>query len=211
MKEKIFEYIKYNKGSVFKIAVVVLLLIVGLFVGMDKESSGEITVKSMETEVGGETLSSAALEVPSYIFVDISGAVKTPGVLKVEADTRVYQAIQMSGGLIKEADPTGINMAAKLEDEDKIYVPEINEIQPKGGASYEQASFSGKGEGNDMININKATNEQLQELTGVGPSTAGKIISYRESYGGFKTIEDIKNVSGIGEKTFAKFRDNICI
>ncbi|MBK5246116.1 MAG: helix-hairpin-helix domain-containing protein [Peptostreptococcaceae bacterium] len=212
MKVKIFEYIKYHKEYSVKILIIFCLVLFGLFICLGNDTSKEIVVeKNGVTAVTAEAviLTGAGIEDVNYIYVDISGAVNSPGVLKLEENMRVYQAIEMIGGLKADADVSGINMAAKLEDENKIYIPKvgekletaaINNLQSKTGIDH-----------NGKININTANSQQLQELSGVGPSTADKIIQYREEHGSYQIIEDIKNVSGIGDKTFAKFKDNICI
>lgn len=212
VKVKIFEYIKYHKEYSVKILIIFCLVLFGLFICLGNDTSKEIVVeKNGVTAVTAEAviLTGAGIEDVNYIYVDISGAVNSPGVLKLEENMRVYQAIEMIGGLKADADVSGINMAAKLEDENKIYIPKvgekletaaINNLQSKTGIDH-----------NGKININTANSQQLQELSGVGPSTADKIIQYREEHGSYQIIEDIKNVSGIGDKTFAKFKDNICI
>jgi len=209
VKEKIFEYIKYHKENAVKILIVVVVIIIGLFTCLGKDSAEDIVIEKNLLTAEAVVVTAGGIEVVNYIYVDISGAVVNPGVLKLEENTRVYQAIEISGGLKASADVSGINMAAKLKDENKIYIPEIgekletpvvNNLQPTSGI-----------DNNGLIDINKANSQQLQELSGVGPSTAEKIIQYRENNGSYLVIEDIKNVSGIGDKTFAKFKDKICI
>lgn len=209
MKDKIFEYVKYHKENTVKIVIIFCVVIFGLFICLGKNSSEEIVIEKPSATASAVLLTAAGIEDVNYIYVDISGAVMNPGVLKLEENTRVYQAIEISGGLKAGADVSGINMAAKLKDENKIYIPEIgekletpaiNNLQPMSGI-----------DNNGLIDINTANSQQLQELSGVGPSTAEKIIQYRENNGSYLVIEDIKNVSGIGDKTFDKFKDKICI
>ena len=209
MKDKIFEYVKYHKENTVKIVIIFCVVIFGLFICLGKDSSEEIVIEKPSATASAVLLTAAGIEDVNYIYVDLSGAVMNPGVLKLEENTRVYQAIEISGGLKAGADVSGINMAAKLKDENKIYIPEIgekletsaiNNLQPIPGI-----------DNNGLIDINTANSQQLQELSGVGPSTAEKIIQYRENNGSYLVIEDIKNVSGIGDKTFAKFKDKICI
>lgn len=163
--------------------------------------------------------------VAADIYVDIGGAVKVPQLAVLPQGSRVEDAIIAAGGLTEDADVSGINRAEFLEDGEKIYIPEL--VDDEGGAS---SGYSGTGSPSETgssassgsagsvsgtaggkININTADSAQLQQLSGVGPATAQKIIDYRTSNGRFRTIEDIKNVSGIGDKTFEKLKDYITI
>ncbi|MDO4869600.1 MAG: helix-hairpin-helix domain-containing protein [Bacillota bacterium] len=153
--------------------------------------------------------------VSGTIFVDIGGAVQSPMLAELPQGSRVEDAITAAGGLTEEADISSVNRAEFLEDGQKIYIPEK---LPEGEAGAAQDTVGAAGyvpsaaAGTDgKININTADSTQLQELNGVGPATAQKIIDYRTSNGRFQSIEDIKNVSGIGDKTFDKLKDNITI
>lgn len=209
MKDKIVEYIKYHKEHVIKTVIILSVIIFGLFISIGKESPEEIIVEKNSVATEAIVLTSTGIQVINYIFVDLSGAVNNPTVLKLEEDTRVYQAIEMAGGLKPNADISGVNMAAKLKDENKIYIPEFGETAVAAPAN-NLNQIAGI-DNNGKININTANSQQLQELSGVGPSTAEKIIQHREEHGSYLNIEDITKVSGIGDKTFAKFKDKICI
>ena len=146
------------------------------------------------------------------IFVDIGGAVKNPMLAELPDGSRVDDAIQAAGGLRQEADMTNVNRAEFLVDGQKIFIPSLaldedgNLIEGASQAGSYSASEAGA---SDKVNINTADSTQLQTLSGVGPATAQKIIDYRQSNGSFSSIEDIKNVSGIGDKTFEKLKDHI--
>jgi len=209
LKAKLFEYVKYNKETVAKILIVFVVVLIGIFFYQEDNPTKEISIENNLVSQEAIALTGTGIQEVKYIYVDIAGAVKKPGVLKLEEDTRIYQAIEISGGLMAEADVSTINMAAKLKDENKIYIPEIGE---KLDISINNNSQSISGTGNNIqININTANSQELQELSGVGPSTAEKIIEYRELHGSFQKIEEIMNVSGIGVKTFDKFKDKIYI
>ena len=201
---KIQDYIKDNREILLKVAAAALLVAAAFFVfvftGDEEESLAE------ETNVVSESESKTTM-----IMVDIGGAVNDPMVAELEEGSRVEDAINAAGGVTEEADLTEINRAAFLEDGDKILIPEKQEVAlndisnaTDGSAKGGYTSYS-----DGKININTAGSEELQTLDGVGPVTAEKIIDYRESNGRFKDIEDIKNVSGIGEKTFEKLKDDI--
>ena len=151
------------------------------------------------------------VEVLSNLVIDVKGAVTAPGVYEMEPGDRIHHVISKAGGLTKEANELIINLAAPLEDGMVIYVPKQGEEQAMPalvqGNSTNPSSQSSEG----VVNINQATLEQLQTLTGIGPSKAEAILSYREEKGLFKSIDDIKNVSGIGEKTFEKLKEEITI
>ncbi|MDR1797905.1 MAG: helix-hairpin-helix domain-containing protein [Clostridiales Family XIII bacterium] len=160
---------------------------------------------------------------PAFVFVDVGGAVNNPGVLAMPAGSRIVDAITAAGGLAEDADVSALNQAVVLRDSDKVYVPTAAEAQ-QGGAlpqsvgtgtaaagSAANAASSGADGSQGLVNINTAGSEALQQLNGVGPATAQKIIAYRETYGAFSKPEDLMGVSGIGEKTFAKLKDRICV
>ncbi|MGN9864575.1 helix-hairpin-helix domain-containing protein [Bacillus swezeyi] len=143
------------------------------------------------------------------IVVDLKGAVKQPGVYEMRAGDRVHHLLKKAGGTVKKAAEEQVNLAAVLQDGMVIYIPyEGEESAPIPSESGASAADGGAGE---MININTASSEELQEIPGVGPSKAEAIITYREENGPFQTIEDITNVSGIGEKSFEKIKSSISV
>ena len=135
----------------------------------------------------------------SYIYVDIKGEVNNPGVYKITSSTRLYQLIDLAGGLTDLADPLKVNMAITLRDQDMIYIPSIFDIDIVSPIEEED----------ELIDINRASKELLTTLPGIGEATAEAIITYREEVGYFDTIEDIMNVSGIGEATYNNIKDLI--
>lgn len=149
----------------------------------------------------------AEKEEPLILKVDIKGAVQKPGVYEFQQGDRVTDVIGMAGGLSEAADSTQVNMAQLVEDEMVVYIPiageETQAVQAVAGG------MNGGGKEGGLIDINKATLEELQELPGIGPSKAAAIIAKRDELGSFKTIEDLKLVSGIGDKTYEKLKDLI--
>ena len=123
----------------------------------------------------------------------------------MEEGTRLFQLIEKAGGLTENADIEGINRAETVLDGQKII------IYAKGQDDESKNSSTGAIDSSGKININSADIEQLQQIPGVGPVTADKIIQYRQDNGRFSSIDDIKNVSGIGEKTFEKLKDYITV
>ena len=149
----------------------------------------------------------AEKEEPSILKVDIKGAVQKPGVYEFKQGDRVTDVIGMAGGLSEAADSTQVNMAQLVEDEMVVYIPIVGEETQAVQAAAD--GMNGGGKEGALIDINKATLEELQELPGIGPSKAAAIIAKRDELGSFKTIEDLKLVSGIGEKTYEKLKDLI--
>ena len=171
---------------------------------------GSGDASSGKTSEGSSSKASAAAEV----YVDVDGAVVSPGVYRLKDGARVAQAIDAAGGLAPEADVTGLNRASKVVDGQKIYVPTVGEQQASiaeagvdGGAS----ASSGVSGATSLVNINTASAEELQTLSGIGPSMAQSIIDERTKNGAFASVDDLMRVSGIGEQKLAKIKDCICV
>lgn len=141
------------------------------------------------------------------MVVDVKGEVMNPGIYEASTDERIQDLITRAGGFRKKADQSKVNLAQKIKDEMVIYVPKIGD--KTSDISINPTSDSSNDTG--KVNINNATSEQLQTISGIGPSKAAAIIEYREKQGLFKGIEDIKNVTGIGDKTFEKLKDSITV
>jgi|GEM_PF-2930584 len=149
--------------------------------------------------------------VSEQSVVHISGAVTSPGVYTVPADSRVNDVVQMAGGMTQDADQAAINLAAPIADGDHVHIAAVGEVPvPAAGGSGEQIQ-SGQAGGSDLVNINTATASELQELPGIGPVLADAIVAWREENGGFSSPEELMEVSGIGQATFAKLRDHVAV
>lgn len=200
---------------------------------VDAESSEE---KTSEEKTSGQKSKAEADEKksdseemqPEMIYVDVCGAVANPGVFQLAAGSRVFQAIEAAGGYLPEAALTCVNRAGVLTDGQQLYILTQEEMERQGldpaemaGASDGQMNGSaGTGQNTGMtaqvqqdnrININTADEAQLTTLTGIGATRAQAIIAYREENGPFAAIEDIMNVQGIKEGTFAKIKDEIVV
>ncbi|KYD02045.1 helix-hairpin-helix domain-containing protein [Bacillus atrophaeus] len=143
------------------------------------------------------------------IIIDIKGAVKHPGVYELKTGDRVSQAIEKAGGINSEADEKQVNLAELLQDGTAVYIPSEGEESTQS-ASANASVQNGAGK-EALVNINTASLEELQAISGVGPSKAEAIIAYREENGKFQAVEDITNVSGIGEKSFEKIKSAITV
>lgn len=151
-------------------------------------------------------------EMGTGIFVHIDGWIQNPGVYEIKENDRVNTIIEKAGGLKEGASIKSINLAARLSDGDKIYIPNREEEK-----QIETTEVKGNNTGtvkitkNSKININKASISELKQITGIGESTANKIIDYRDNVGKFKKIEDIKKVKGIGDSKYESIKDKITI
>lgn len=150
---------------------------------------------------------------PEKIIIDLKGAVQFPGVYEMENNTRIIDCIEKAGGLLDNAEEKAINLAQKLEDQMVIYIPTEGEELENMVQIVESVSNndSTENDASQKMDLNKATKEELKSLNGVGDVKAENIVSYREDNGNFKKIDDIKNVSGIGESTFEKLKEEIKI
>lgn len=154
-------------------------------------------------------------------YVDIKGAIKVPQVVPVTPGMRVHDVVEMAGGVTGEADQSQVNLAQLVTDQMVIYVPKVGEeISPSTEALVadsqvtESAVYESSGDGTsdgDLVNINTADTTMLQTLSGIGEKRAADIINYRETNGLFETVDDLDQVSGIGEKTMEKLRPLITV
>ena len=172
-------------------------------------SRGEALVLSFsESEEAAETASRSAEEAepeePAAICVYICGAVKRPNVYTLPEGSRVYQAVEAAGGFTEEAEVKALNLAEVLADGRQITVFSKEEIESG------RAAPASAGEVSDgKVDLNRATKEELQSLPGIGAVKAEAILRYREEAGGFSDIESIREISGIGEKSFERLRNLI--
>lgn len=130
------------------------------------------------------------LAKPTLIEVEIKGAIKNPGVYTLKRNSTISNLLQASGGLLENSDTSKMSLTQSLQDKDVVVVPQIQEIQ--------------------LVSINSASLEELQTLPGIGKSIAQRIVDYRET-STFQTLEQIKDVKGIGEALFNKIKDKICL
>ena len=217
---------KINKKIVVYIIIISIIVLIIYEVAIKKENLIEnITdINTIETSEENETKEQEKVDITKKIMVYITGEVKNPGIYELEENSRIKDVIEEAGGLKETADITDINLATILQDEDKIAIPSKEEnkqekqntekIQSnKQGKTTEKSqnttsistNATGKNQ-NTKVNINTATQTELETLPGIGPSIASKIVSYRKENGKFKSIEEIKKVSGIGESKYANIK-----
>lgn len=145
------------------------------------------------------------------LVVDVKGAVRKPGLYTLPAHSRVNDAVQAAGGLSEAADPKSINLAQKVTDEAVIYVAAKDEGISVLPAATSASPASDTSSGKALINLNTATESDLQTISGIGAKRAADIIAYRDSQGGFQSVDELNNVSGIGDKTLENIRPYVTV
>ena len=214
------EYLLNNKEKTIKFLVFAIIVVVALFVFIVRTGDNEGRFTSSTSIASSEEATETSSDI---VICDVSGAVKSPQVVELEKGARIGDAIDKAGGLTAKADISNINRAAVVNDGDKILIPEAgqssqsdSQISTDPQTTNEPLNSPDKGIDNNQsasgkININSADSATLQQINGIGPVTADKIIEYRKTNGGFTKIEDLKNVNGIGDKTFEKMKDYVTI
>lgn len=206
-----------TQKRIFIIGIIIAVGIIAFYVYSKDNNYEEISTE--EIMVKNETQTEETTDTEK-IVVHIMGAVKNEGIVELNEGARVSDAINSAGGLAEDADMSKINLAYVLEDGVKIRIPSINDehteeyITTDGVEIVESSSQTTQNGGNSksgLININTANETELDSLPGIGPSIAAKIINYREENGDFASIEDIKNVNGIGESKFENMKEKICV
>ena len=146
------------------------------------------------------------------VTVDVKGAVKKPGVYQLQSNSRVHDALEKAGGLTDEADLKSVNQAQKMSDEAVVYVAKVGENAVDVTTSAPASATSGTGQAKSaLVNLNTATEADFQTISGIGQKRAQDIIAYREANGRFKSVDDLKNVSGIGAKTLEKLKEYVTV
>lgn len=195
-----------NKKYIFIMAII--LVIAGSILLNKKEENEYEFDKAFYTNEDFRPQSQESIEkfgsAENLIKVHITGEVISPGLIELNSESRILDAIEKAGGTTALADISKVNLAYILSDGEKIYIPSINDAEDIDYIISQKNS-------NSKVNINIASTEELKNLSGVGESTAQAIVNYRKENGKFSSIEDIKNVSGIGESKYNKIKDYICV
>lgn len=224
MKESILKYKKIGLIAVLVIVILSSILIYNtsgfkqlnkndnesIFVD-DENSTSDEGLQNNNYKDDSSYLNSAAENKlqNKTIIVEIKGQVKNPDVYTLDENSIINDLITLAGGVTENADLSSINRAKKLQNHEMIYIADKNEASIAQNSMADPSEHSVMSE--SLVDINTAEAEQLKTLNGIGDSKAKSIIEYREQNGGFKSIEEIKNVTGIGEKMFEKIKDNITV
>lgn len=194
------------------ICIVIFLILCGLFYTMTDNNeniqnlsiSGDSAAEITEEAEAGTHPKPTQISKKS-IYVYVCGAVVNPGVYKAEEDARVYQVIQMAGGILPEGAGNYVNQAATVMDGEQLYVPFQSEVEMEG------MDLNRQEDGESGVNINTAGLEELMTLPGIGESKAQAIIQYREEHGDFQNIEELTNISGIKSGVYEKIKELVRI
>lgn len=214
-----------SKKIMLSIILISIILILFIIYMLNTNSNDEIFLESLT--VGGNTAESNVVEnleaeeelETEKIAIHIIGEVKKEGIVYLEAGSRIVDAIKEAGGATKEADLSQINLAYELQDGQKIYIPNKNEkiseyitMSSGNNVIIEENNSSAETERKEnKVNINTANVNELDNLPGIGPSLAQRIIEYREENGNFKSIEELQNVKGIGDTKYSDIKDIVTI
>jgi len=222
---------KTQKIVLYLIGGIAIVLIIVYFFTKDKVVYNDYSnLDVQESEIVEENFEE---ETKNIISVYVVGEVNNPSVVELEEGARIIDAIEKAGGLTDSGEVKNLNLAYKLKDGEKLYIPSLDDVIKSeeentkilyifsgiDSSNMVEVIAIGNSEtiesnitnDNGLININTCTQVELETLDGIGPSTAKKIIDYREENGRFKKIEDIQNVSGIGEATFNNIKNDICV
>jgi competence protein ComEA len=175
------------------------IIILGVYVVYDRWPRPETIVF--------ETPAATPVPSPEPIVVHISGAVTNPGVYRLASDARVEQAVQAAGGLAPDAQAEVFNLASRISDGQMIYVPRRGETPPAAPLFSLPQNEGSSPTGSQPVNVNTASQTQLEALPCIGPALAGRIIAYREANGPFRALEDLDLVKGIGSACLADLKD----
>lgn len=199
--------------SVIMIFIILLLVFAGYNNYIREKKTVYILSESKEgnesNDIGNKEEIRTIKPINKEVIVHIEGEVVNSGIYRLSEEARVIDAVEAAGGLKDTADRKKVNLAKRVIDEEFIYIPSVDEEE---FPSFQMNSASvGNIKSSHLLNINKASKNELEGLPGIGATLADRIIEYRNHNGGFNSIEDIRNVSGIGEKKYTDIKDLITV
>lgn len=215
------EFLSKKQKIIFITIGTLMVTFIGYYIIQKQENYNynEIELETVENDIEDSINKEEKIE-DTNIIVHITGEIINDGIIEIEEGSRIADVIEEAGGITEEADLSKVNLAYQVSDGQKIYIPNVNEEDDESQSGSEEyitneagdnVIIEGKGINTEKVNINTATQTELETLNGIGPSTALKIINYRNENGKFETIEDIKNVPGIGEQKFENIKEDICV
>ena len=187
----------------------VLYIVIGFLMGLLVAGGVWLAARAPQ----GESVELRPAPTPEPIQVHVAGAGVRPGLYDLPEDSRVMDAIEAAGGLVADADKNGLNLAARVEDAERLDIPYVAGYVPPEDQGFVVVTEGTPSAlvGTELVDINTASLQELDGLPGIGPTTAQKIIAYRDEHGPFARIEDIVNVSGIGAATYEDIKDLITV
>lgn len=190
-------------------AVLAVLAGVRLLAGVSGGAPPPVRIDGPSVEAAGQAgtppNARAAHRSGTPLYVHVAGAVRRPGLMRVPPGSRVAVALERAGGPTRRADLTAVNLAARLQDGQQIVVPAAGPAA--GGGRAGAGAGAGAAGGGAPVRLSTASTEQLDEIDGIGPTLAGRIVEYRDAHGGFRSIDELAEVEGIGEKRLATLRE----
>ncbi|MDO1605308.1 helix-hairpin-helix domain-containing protein [Lactobacillus sp. YT155] len=203
IKEKFLE----RKIEYLVIGGLIVILVGMLILGKSSTATND---KKDVFENTTTTVKQVSKKSSATIYVDVQGEVNKPGFYRLKTNARVFDLLQLAGGLTKDADRKNVNQAKKLSDQEQVYIPKIGEIKdnPVSTSTNENQEQTGSEE---KININKASVDDFQKLNGIGAKKAEQIVKFRNENGDFQKVEDLTKVTGIGDKTLKSLQDQITV
>lgn len=207
---------KLGLGAVIVLALVVCAIVV-LAIALQPRANAIPALAELGDESAAPDASVAVTpaeptaSAPATVLIHVAGAVKHPGVYELQAGDRVIDAIEAAGGVTEAADAEQLNFARPLVDGEQIYVPEPGEAPPAGASGDSVEGGSGGGSSGGLVNLNTASATELETLPRIGPAMSQRIIDYREQHGGFTSIDQLKDVAGIGDATFDGLKDLVTV
>lgn len=192
--------------------VILITLLVGIYLMVNKEPQVDTTMwEETSLTTTAEVATDATKErAETMIYVDIKGAVKVPGIYQLKTQQRIWDALALAGGVSEEADTAQVNYAQKVKDQMIIYVPKKGEAMAQSLETLQESAPAQQNQ-EEKINLNTATEAELQTISEIGAKKAQEIIRFRDEQGPFKTVEELKNVPGIGEKTVERLKDMLTV
>ena len=200
---------KYLKRKIILLIIFlgIVIILLGCFFYAKKDSD-EIIAEDIL--IDNQNTIQESVKNTNIIKVHVAGCVQSQGIIELEEGSRIADAIDKVGGLTANASTKNVNLAYVLQDGEKIYIPSLAEEQIADEEIQIISSASGSND-NGKVNINKASITELQKISGIGESTAKKIIEYRNTNGKFKSIEDLKNIQGIGDKKYDSIKEEVTV
>ena len=190
------------------VALLVAAFATAVLVGMLAPSGDSGRVPAVTVTAGDSHHASSAPTPTAVLYVHVLGAVERPGLYTLATGARVVDAIGAAGGLTDDAEQSGVNLARELGDGEQLIVPRVGEVVPGGTGAGAVAGSTAPGA---TVNLNTASEEQLETLPRIGPAMAAKIIAWRTENGRFTSVDDLMSVSGIGTKTFDGLKGQVTV
>ena len=211
---------------IIAVGIICILIVIGIFLyKRTQDTDYSMLMLEPEEEAKENNIEQEQEKRENKIKVHVAGYVEEEGMVELAEGARIADALEAAGGATLEADLSRVNLAYVLQDGQKIYIPSILEVEEEeaeeeeyitegsGGVilEEEEGEEEKNNEAEGKVNINTATQTELETLNGIGPSTASKIIEYCKQNGNFQSIEEIQNVSGIGDSKYESIKDDICV